>query len=281
METSALSLGGLLREWRLRRRMSRLDLASDAHMSVKTLRLLETGCCPPTRTMLLHLVGCLDVPLRERNRLMAAGGLAPAFQERSFQEPALDMVRRNVEVMLSALAPNPALAVDRHWMILAANRAVARLFAGAEPTLLRPPVNLLRLSLHPGGLAPRIVNLAEWRAHLIARLRRQIDATGDSILTDLLEELRDYTTTSAVDPPNPEPDEGRVGIPFRLATIDGVLSFFSTTTVFGTPLDITVSGLAIEAFLPADAETADILQHVAQRADGPESDRSGTTAIGL
>jgi transcriptional regulator with XRE-family HTH domain len=246
--------------------MSQLDLACDADISTKHLSFLETGRSRPSRQMLLHLASCLDVPLRDRNVLLGAAGFAPVFQERSFSEPALGLIRRNVEIVLGAHDPNPALAVDRHWTMLAANRAVAHLVAGAEPTLLRPPVNVLRLSLHPAGLASRIVNLAQWRAHVIARLRRQIDVTGDAVLTDLLEELRDYPSPRGAGPP-PEDESGMIAIPFRLATIDGVLSFFSTTTLFGTPIDITVSELAIEAFLPADAETAEIMRRLAQEGE--------------
>jgi transcriptional regulator with XRE-family HTH domain len=258
---STPTMGGLLRDWRRRRRMSQLDLACDAEISTKHLSFLETGRSRPSRQMVLHLAACLDVPLRDRNVMLTAAGFAPVFQERGFGEPALDLVRRNVEMVLAAHGANPALAVDRHWTMLAANRAVAHLVAGAEPSLLRPPVNVLRLSLHPAGLASRIVNLAQWRAHIIARLRRQIDVSGDATLSDLLEELRDYPAprpTGAVE------DHDPIAIPFRLATIDGVLSFFSTTTLFGTPVDITVSELAIEAFLPADAETTEIMRRVTQ-----------------
>ncbi len=198
--------------------------------------------------------------------MLAAAGYAPVFQERDFNEPALDLVRRNIEVVLAAHDPNPAMAVDRHWVMLAANRAVAHLVSGAEPMLLRPPVNMLRLCLHPAGLAPRIVNLTQWRAHVIARLRRQIDTSGDAKLVDLLEEIRDY--------PNPRPVSAReydesdmIATPFRLATIDGVLSFLGTTTSFGTPIDITVSELSIEAFLPADARTAEVMRGVAHRGE--------------
>lgn len=261
------SPGGLLRDWRRRRRMSQLDLACDAEISTKHLSFLETGRARPSRQMLLHLAACLDIPLRDRNVLLGAAGFAPVFQERSFAEPALSLVRRNVELVLAAHDPYPALAVDRHWIMLAANRAVAHLVGGAEPTLLRPPVNVLRLSLHPAGLASRIVNLAQWRAHVITRLRRQIDVTGDAVLMDLLEELRDYPNPRGAGRPDREDEGGMIAIPFRLATIDGVLSFFSTTTLFGTPVDITVSELAIEAFLPADAETAEIMRRVGQQSE--------------
>jgi transcriptional regulator with XRE-family HTH domain len=244
--------------------MSQLDLACDADISTKHLSFLETGRAKPSRQMLLHLAGCLDVPLRDRNVLLRAAGFAPVFQERPFDEPALSQVRRSVEIVLAAHDPYPALAVDRHWTLLAANRAVAHLVGGADLTLLRPPVNVLRLSLHPAGLASRIVNLAQWRAHVIARLRRQIDASGDAVLMDLLEELRDYPVPRGAGAPGPEDETGMIAIPFQLATIDGVLSFFSTTTLFGTPVDITVSELAIEAFLPADAQTSEVMRRVAQ-----------------
>ncbi len=256
--------------------MSQLDLACDAEISTKHLSFLETGRSRPSRQMLLHLAGCLDVPLRDRNVLLAAAGFAPMFQERAFNEPALDVVRRSVETILAAHDPNPALAVDRHWTLLAANRAVAHLVAGAEPTLLRPPVNVLRLSLHPAGLASRIVNLTQWRTHVIARLRQQIDASGDAMLMDLLEEIRDYPGVRDPGTAAQEDESGMIAIPFRLATIDGMLSFFSTTTLFGTPIDITVSELAIEAFLPADTETADIMRRLAQRGDKPTDARSPT-----
>ena len=272
-EASAESLGGLLREWRRRRRMSQLDLACDADISTKHLSFLETGRSRPSRQMLQHLTACLDVPLRDRNIMLSAAGFAPVFQERSFSEPALSMVRRNVEVVLAAHDPNPAFAVDRHWTMLAANRAVAHLVAGAEPTLLRPPVNVLRLMLHPAGLASRIVNLGQWRAHVIARLRRQIDVSGDAMLMDLLEEIRDYPTPRGNGQPAAVHECGMIAIPFRLATIDGVLSFFSTTTLFATPVDITVSELTMEAFLPADAETAEIMRRASQPAETRQPSR--------
>jgi transcriptional regulator with XRE-family HTH domain len=265
----------LLREWRRRRRLTQLDLACDAEMSVKHLNILETGQSSPNQQTLLHLAACLDVPLRDRNELLTAAGFAPMFQERSFNAPALDPVRRNVEAVLAAQTPNPALAMDRHWTMLAANRAVAHLFAGAEPMLLRPPVNVLRLLLHPAGLASRIVNLAQWRTHVIVRLHRQINVTGDAVLMDLLEELRDYPSLRGTSLPVPEEESGTIATPFRLATIDGVLSFFTTTTLFGTPVDITVSELAIETFLPADPATADILRRIALRGETPQEARSG------
>jgi transcriptional regulator with XRE-family HTH domain len=257
-------LGGLLREWRRKRGMSRLDLAWDAEISTKHLGSVETGRSLPTRKTLLNLAACLDVPLRDKNALLSAAGLGPLYQEHGFGAPVMDPLRRAVEAILAARDPCPALVVDRHWTMLSANCAVAHLVAGAEPMLLRPPVNVMRLFLHPAGLAPRIVNLMQWRAHIITRLRQQIDLCGDSTLMDLLEEIRDYPIPPDHEPPD-RADDDAVAIPFRLATIEGVLSFFSTTTRFGTPVDITVSELAIEAFLPADAETAGIMRRLAER----------------
>jgi transcriptional regulator with XRE-family HTH domain len=254
--------------------MSQLALARDADISIKHLSFLETGRSRPSRGMVLHLAACLDIPLRDRNELLSAAGFALVFQERSFHEPTLRLVRRNVELVLTAHDPNPALAMDRHWTMQAANRAVAHLVAGAEPMLLRPPVNILRLLLHPAGLAPRVVNLVQWRAHVIARLRRQIDVSGDAVLMDLLEELFDYPSPRGTSLPNPADESGSIAIPFRLATIDGVLSFFSTTTLFGAPVDITVSELTIEAFLPADAETAAIMRRAGLRGETREEVRA-------
>ena len=254
--------------------MSQLDLACDAEISTKHLSFLETGRSRPSRTMLLHLAECLDVPLRDRNVMLTAAGYAPVFRERDFNEPALDLVRRNVEVVLAAHDPNPAMAVDRHWVMLAANQAVAHLVAGAEPMLLRPPVNMLRLCLHPAGLASRIVNLAQWRAHIIARLRRQIDASGDGVLVDLLEEIRDYPCPRAAASRTVDDERDMIATPFRLATIDGVLSFLGTTTLFGTPIDITLSELAIETFLPADLHTAEIMRNVAHRNEREVDERA-------
>jgi hypothetical protein len=227
---------------------------------------METGRLKPSRGTLLHLAACLDIPLREKNALLSAGGFDPLFEERAFHVPALNTLRRAIESVLAAHEPCPALVVDRHWTMLSANRAVAHLVAGAEPLLLRPPVNVLRLFLHPAGLAPRIVNLPQWRAHVMARLLRQIDLSGDTRLLDMAEEIRGYPhprDTASAD----QVETGVVATPFRLATIDGVLSFFSTTTLFSAPFDITVSELAIEAFLPADAETAEIMRRVARRDD--------------
>ena len=274
MVTTAPSVGPLLREWRQRRRLSQLDLACEAAISTRHLSFLETGRALPSRDMVLHLSERLDIPLRERNVLLVAAGYAPVFPERTLDDPALEAARRAVDLVLTGHEPFPALAVDRHWMLVAGNGTVARLIAGVDPPLLAPPVNVLRLSLHPKGLAPRIVNLAEWREHLLARLRHQIEVTADPVLIELFKELRDYPASIGADTgkigvPGAPParstidDFGGVAVPFRLATEAGVLSFFSTTTMFGTPVDITLAELALEAFYPADAATADALRAMA------------------
>jgi transcriptional regulator with XRE-family HTH domain len=249
-------VGALLREWRQRRRLSQLDLATEAEISTRHLSFLETGRALPSRDMVLHLAERLDVPLRERNLLLVAAGYAPVFQERNIGDPELKAARETMERLLAVHAPNPAIAIDRHWTLVAANRTVAPLLAGVDEELLRPPVNVLRLSLHPRGLAARIANLAEWRAHLLERLRRQIDISADAVLIELLKELRAYPAPASARQANGV----SVVIPLRLRVGDRVLSFLSTTTIFGTPVEITLSELALESFFPADAGTADALQ---------------------
>jgi transcriptional regulator with XRE-family HTH domain len=256
---AAAPVGHLLREWRQRRRMSQLDFACEAEISSKHLSFLETGRAQPSRGMLLRLVELLDVPLRERNVMLISAGFAPIFTERALSDPALNAAREAVNLVLKGHEPYPALAIDRHWTLLASNGAVTPLLAGVAVELLRPPLNVLRLSLHPEGLAPRIVNLAEWRAHLFARLRRQIDVSADPVLIALLDELEKYPAPAA-DGRERRHDASSVVVPFRLAVDGAILSFISTTTVFGTPIDITLSELALESFFPADEMTAAALQ---------------------
>ena len=212
--------------------------------------------------MVLRLAEQLDLPLRERNRMLAAAGFAPVYPERPLDDPALGPARRAVERVLEAHEPYPALAIDRHWTLVAANRALGPLLAGVAPTLLEPPVNVLRLSLHPDGLAPRIANLAQWRTYLLQRLQRECEITGDATTGALLAELSDYRVPSdRRRPAQPAMHaDSRVFVPLHLETDAGVLSFIGTTTVFGTPVDVTVAELALECFFPADAATADYLQ---------------------
>ena len=265
MATSASSVGPLLREWRQRRRLSQLALACEAEVSSRHVSFLETGRAQPSREMVLLLAERLEVPLRDRNTLLMAAGFAPVFAERPLADPALDAARMAVDLVLKGHEPYPALAIDRHWTLVAANRAVAPLLAGIAPSLLQPPVNVLRLSLHPGGIAPRIVNASEWRTHIVERLRRQVAVTADATLISLLEELRrDPLPDDGVLRQEVPSDFGGVLVPLRLRTEAGVLSFVSTTTIFGTPVDITLSELAIESFFPADAATAAALHAAVQ-----------------
>jgi transcriptional regulator with XRE-family HTH domain len=252
--SEARPVGELLRQWRLRRRKSQLALATQANVSTRHLSFLETGRSDPSRAMVLALAEELEVPLRERNALLIAAGFAPIFPERSLSDPTLESARHVVEIVLSGYEPFPALAVDRHWTLVSANRAVTALMTGADPSLVQPPINVLRLSLHPLGLAPQIANLAEWHAHVAARLKRQAEMTADPVLEALHREIESYAPRDAHQS-DPAPGSA-VAVLFQMKSDAGVLSFYTTTMVFGTPVDVTLSELAIEAFFPADAFTA-------------------------
>lgn len=254
-------VGERLRQWRQRRNLSQLDLAMEAEISARHLSFMETGRAAPSRDMLLRLAERLDVPLRERNVMLVAGGFAPAFPQRTLDDPAMKSARQAIEQVLKAHEPNPALAVDRHWNLVSANRMVMPLLGNVAPKLLQGPINVLRLSLHPDGLAPHTQNLHEWRAHLLERLHRQCEATADADLLALHDELKAYPMPPRSGPPVKVGDA--VVVPFRLRLGSDVLSFMSTTMVFGTPLDITLSELALEAFYPADEMTAKKLREIA------------------
>lgn len=266
------TVGEMLRDWRLRRRYSQLALALDADVSARHLSFLETGRARPSREMLHRLAERLEIPHRERNTLLVAAGYAPEHRARGLDDAALREVRAAVELMLAGLDPCPALAVDRHWNLLAANPAASRLLAGIAPALAGPPLNVLRVSLHPDGLAPRIANLPEWRGHLLERLRREVETTADPVLAGLLDELRGYPAPRGAPLRALAARDGDaevpVAIPLRLRTDDGLLSFLSTTTVFGTAVDVTAAELVIESLLPADAHTAAVLRRLAAEA-GP------------
>ena len=257
-------VGDHLREWRQRRRMSQLALALEADISTRHLSFLETGRSQPSRGMILHLAERLDVPLRERNVLLAAAGYAPVFRERPLDDPALAAARETIDLVLAGHEPYPAIAVDRRWNRVSANQAVGLLVEDAAAEPMRPPVNVLRLALHPDGLAPHTVNLAEWRDHLLLRLRRQIELTADTVLISLLKELETYPRPRGGHAAHTPLGAAAVALPLHLQTAQGVLSLFSTVTVFGTPIDITVAELALECFYPADAATAQILRRVAE-----------------
>jgi transcriptional regulator with XRE-family HTH domain len=258
-------IGPLLRDWRRRRRMSQLDLALDAGVSARHLSFVETGRARPSAEMVLHLAERLGVPLRERNRLLLAAGHAPVFEQRDLDDPEMTPIRQALQLVLDGHEPFPALVVDGAWEMVASNRAVSLLIEGVARDLLAPPLNVLRVSLHPDGLASRIANLAEWRAHLLERLRRQIALTADPALESLLDELLGY--------PGPDEPQRRGGahaardlaVPLRIRAEAGELAFISTVATFGTAVEVTASELSIESFFPADRTTADAVWAVAAR----------------
>ena len=252
--------GEHLRHWRQHRRLSQQGLALEAEISTRHLSYVETGRAQPSREMVLRLAERLSVPLRERNALLVAAGFAPMYQARPLDHPDLAAARQAVELVLKGHEPSPALAVDRHWNLVAANAVVPLLLDGVAPWLLEPPVNVLRLSLHPEGLGPRLANSAQWRAHLLHRLQQQIAATADSELQALHDEIAAYPFAEDKDSPLPSP----IAVPFELHTHLGTLSFISTITIFGTPVDVTLQELAVESFFPADAETQRALQRLRQ-----------------
>lgn len=254
------SFGDQLRLWRQQRHMSQLDLALEAEISARHLSFVETGRSRPSRDMVMRLAECLSLPLRNRNALLLSAGFAPAYRERAFDDPALDAARTAVQRILDGHSPYPALAVDRHWNLIAHNDIVPLMLAGVAPHLLERPSNVLRLSLHPEGLAPRILNLAQWKRHLIERLGHQIAVSADPVLEALREELKTYPAPASKAPPD---DMAGIVVPMELESPLGPLSFFSTTTVFGTPVEVTLSEIAIESFFPADAETAAKLRAIA------------------
>jgi transcriptional regulator with XRE-family HTH domain len=246
--------GQLLREWRQRRKLSQLDVATRSAVSARHLSFIENGRAKPSREMVLHLAQRLEIPLRERNRVLLAAGYAPGYSEHSLDDSDLAPVREALDRLLTAHEPFPALVVDRHWNIVANNRGVEFIVKDVSPHLLSPSPNALRIALHPEGLARRIANFEEWSAHLLGRLRREIEVAPDAELTALLDELAGY----------PGVDEGRRAQPeaesvmlmHALRLDDSELTLFSTVATFGTARDITLAELAIESFFPADEETA-------------------------
>lgn len=258
-------IGHLLRDWRQRRRRSQLDLAGDACISTRHLSFVETGRSRPSRELLLHLTDLLDLPLRERNRLLLAAGFAPQFPERPLDAPELRGAREAVQRVLEAHEPYPAVAIDRHWNLVLANAAARRWLAGLPAHLLAPAPNVLRISLHPQGLASSIINLGEWRQHLLHRLRRQVEAGGDAELASLLLELAAHSPLPGEQPAAaPDTPGSDIAVLFRLRSPLGELALLSTLTTFGTPTDVTLSELALEAFYPAEPVTAERLRQLAQ-----------------
>ncbi|MFI6870315.1 helix-turn-helix domain-containing protein [Nocardia sp. NPDC050406] len=257
-----LPIGALLREWRQRRKLSQLDLAIAAEVSSRHISFVETGRTIPSRAMVLHLAEHLDIPLGERNRLLMAAGHAPEFSRREWDDPALAPARDAVARVLRLHEPYPALAVDRRWNLVQANDCVRVFFDEVDPALLEPPINMMRLGLHPKGFANRLTNLAQVRSFLLPRLSRQVTATGDPELAALHQELSSYS-----EPPDartPEPDPPAILLPIRLTHADVELALFSTITTFGTAFDLTLDEIAVEAYFPADETTAAHLRRIAR-----------------
>lgn len=250
------SFGEYLRSWRQRRHLSQQALADRADLSTRHLSFLETGRATPSREMVLRLAERLSVPLRERNPMLEAAGYAAMYRSSSLDAPEMQAAKRSLEIVLTSHMPNPSLAFDRFYDVVATNQAVGVLLQGAQPELLEPPVNAVRVSLHPRGVAGRIANFAQWRRHILSRLERQLEATGDAYLQSLLAEVSGYPLPEVDEQEGLEPEHPGVLLPLKLRTDAGVLSFISTVTVFGTPHDITLQELAIESFFPADDFTA-------------------------
>jgi transcriptional regulator with XRE-family HTH domain len=253
--TVRAGVGPLLRDWRQRRRRSQLDLALDAGVSARHLSFVETGRSKPSPEVVLALAEELEVPLRDRNHLLLAAGYAPRYGERSLDDPEMTPVRQALDLVLRGHEPYPAAVVDRWWEMVAANSGIALLTEGVAPELLQPPVNVMRVALHPAGMARQIVNFGEFRAHMLERLRHQVTVTGDQALKALYDEVAEYPGPSGrhgIDP--------GIFVPLVVRSGTRELRFFSTLATFGTAVDITVAELAIESFFPADAATADALR---------------------
>lgn len=250
-------VGEQIKQWRKRRRLSQMDLALDADISPRHLSFIETGRSQPSTGTIDRLAERLEIPYRARNGLLTAAGFAPRHGERTLDDPAMAVARRSVEHILKGHEPFPAIAVDRHWNIVATNDSIGLFMEQIGGALLQPPMNAIKLALHPDGLAPQIVNLAEWHAHILEQLDNQIATTADAGLIALRNEVASYPHEEGDPPPPADPD--RIWVPLVLDTTAGQLSFVSTITIFGTPVDVTLSELAIEAFFPADEKTAKFL----------------------
>ena len=257
--------GDMLRDWRQRRHLSQRTLATAVGMSPRALSELEAGRRLPNRDAVLRLTERLEIPLRDRNALLVAAGHRAAFPARSPDDPALARAWSMVGQAVRNHAPFPALALDCCWRIVASNDALRDLIVGVDQALLVAPINWARAVLHPAGLAPRIANLIAWREHVLNRLRRHFEATGDAVVADLMEEIGDYPVPA---PTHSDPAPDDVAVPLRIMTVDGLLSFYGATTVFGSAVDVTLSELTIEAFYPADDETAAIMRRAAPPTTG-------------
>jgi transcriptional regulator with XRE-family HTH domain len=263
--STSTSFGDLLRDWRARRRWSQLDLAAEAGVSQRHVSFIESGRATPSREMIITLADQLAIPLRERNRLLLAAGLAPVYEQRSLDDSALAAIRASLERLLSAHDPYPAFAVSSRWTLIAHNSATAGLMTLiTDASLLDPPVNVLRLVFHPAGLAPLVQNLGEWRRHMLRTLEAGYAASGDAELDRLRQEIRNYPLPPESQAQRHAKTEGHaIAIPLILKIGGKCLSLISARTVFDSPLDITLSEIALETFLPGDAATAEALHRMA------------------
>lgn len=252
------AVAAALRSWRERRQLSQLALAERAKVSQKHLSFIETGRTVPSREMLDYLAHHLEVPLRHRNDLLVAAGYAPRYSTVAWDDDEFAPIREAVHTVLGAHEPAPAIVVDHSWNLLAANRAASVLAEGAAPELLEPQVNVLRLCLHPKGLATRILNLDEWSDHILTNLAKQIAVAPSPPLESLRDELLGHLATMGVTPTT-HPEPPRLAVPLHLETADGQLRLLVTIATFGTAMDATLAELTIEAFLPADAASLHIL----------------------
>lgn len=259
--SSTRTFGDELRQWRARRRVSQLSLALDTGISQRHLSFVESGRARPSREMVMRLAEQLAVPLRDRNRLLVAAGFAPRLPERTLDDPALDTARRTIELVLRAHEPYPAFAIDQHWTVVSMNAATRPLLDGVAPELLTPPMNAMRIALHPAGLAPHIVNYNEWRVQLFRRLTARMEASTDPVLQALHDELQDLPAPESARRSGPSASvHDGVFTPLVLSLGGQIVSLLSTSTVFVTAEDITLSELALECFFPADVESAAILR---------------------
>ncbi|WP_205021193.1 helix-turn-helix domain-containing protein [Streptomyces sp. HB132] len=264
-------VGSMLRGWRKLRGVTQLELALRADSSARHISFIETGRSTPSRSMVLHLAEQLGVPVRDRNSLLMAAGWAPSYPETSLTAPAMTTLRAGLDQLLTAYEPFPALVMDGMYDVVTANKGVQMLLEGVADHLLQPPMNAMRLTLHPQGLAPRIRNLGQWRAHLLERMDRQATLRSSDALRGLYEEVASYPAPADAAHPGPDGRTDEPGsaahpyaLPLRIEAGGQVLSFISTATTFNTPMDVTVSELAIETFLPADPETAAVLRAAAR-----------------
>ncbi|WEP01071.1 helix-turn-helix transcriptional regulator (plasmid) [Streptomyces sp. FXJ1.172] len=263
-------VGELMRQWREQRGYSQLALATRAEISARHLSFLETGRSKPSREMVLRLGRQLELALREQNQLLLAAGYAPAYTDSPLDVAEMRPVRDALRQILAGHEPFPALVVDRHWNVVLSNSGFALFAEGAAPDLLRHPVNALRLALHPEGMQPRIVNFADWRAQLLLRLQRRVELTAEPGLAELYRELCAYPDGGEPSRP-PRTDNADLTLPLRLRYRDMELSLFCTIATFGMPLDVTVAELAVEAFLPADGTTGEMLTRLhAAAPTGPD-----------